>query len=310
MDNNRVVSIVIPAYKAANYLADAIDSALAQTYKNIEIIVVNDGSPDDGATREVALSYGDKIKYYEKENGGCASALNYGISVMQGDYFSWLSHDDLYLPEKIEALIKLADELNCDKDTTVLGCNDLVQGPSGKRTKSLYDNTAGLLSPEKAFGENLNVKTMNGCGLLIPKKVLDDVGEFRTDYKHLLDRELWMRISVAGYNYAFVKEPLVISRAHNQQITVKASNLLFDEETKMIDEYMEILKDKNPDFMRELTYFAYKRKHYDKGRELKRVLASMGALNLKTKAIIAKYNVEGKLKALVRNAYKSLLRRR
>lgn len=309
MKNNKLVSIIIPAYKAANYLAEAIDSALAQTYKNIEIIVVNDGSPDDGATRDVALSYGDRIKYYEKENGGCASALNYGISVMQGDYFSWLSHDDLYLPEKIERLLALAQELGCD-DTTVLGCNDLVQTPSGQRTKSLYDNTAGLLSPEKAFGENLNVKTMNGCGLLISKKVLENVGDFRTDYKHLLDRELWMRISVFGYNYAFVKEPLVISRAHNQQVTVKASNLLFDEETKLIDEYIDILKDKNPDFMRELTYFAYKRKHYDKGAELKKILSDMGALDFGTRTYIAKYTVEGKLKALVRNTYKSLLRKR
>lgn len=306
----KLVSIVIPAYKAANYLAEAIDSALAQTYKNIEIIVVNDGSPDDGATREVALSYGDKIKYYEKENGGCASALNYGISVMTGDYFSWLSHDDLYLPEKIESLLKMADKIGCNKDTTVLGCNDLIQSPSGQRSKSLYDNTAGLLSPEKAFGENLNVKTMNGCGLLIPKKVLEDVGDFRTDYKHLLDRELWMRISVAGYNYAFIKDALVISRAHNQQITVKASNLLFDEETKMIDEYTDILRDKNPDFMRELTYFAYKRKHYDKGKELKKILASIGALNTKTRVVITKYTIEGKLKAIIRNTYKTLIRKR
>ena len=119
-----------------------------------------------------------------------------------------------------------------------------------------------------------------------------------------------MRISVAGYRYAFVKEPLVISRAHNQQVTVKASNLLFDEETKMIEEYMELLKDKHPDFMRELTYFAYKRKHYDQGKELKKLLASMNALDGKTRFIIAKYCIEGKLKALVRNTYKALLRKR
>lgn len=76
------ISIVIPAYNASNYLAEAIDSALAQTYPNVEIIVVNDGSRDDGATERVALSYGDKIRYFHKENGGSSSANNReGLSV-------------------------------------------------------------------------------------------------------------------------------------------------------------------------------------------------------------------------------------
>ena len=96
-----LVSIIIPAYNASNYLAQAIDSALAQTYPNVEIIVVNDGSKDDGATERVALSYGDKIRYFCKENGGSSSALNMGIANMTGQWFSWLSHDDLYVPEML-----------------------------------------------------------------------------------------------------------------------------------------------------------------------------------------------------------------
>ena len=108
------ISIVIPAYNASNYLAEAIDSALAQTYPNVEIIVVNDGSKDDGATRAVALSYGDKIRYFEKENGGSSSALNVGIANMTGEWFSWLSHDDLYVPEKLEKQIESINTLKID----------------------------------------------------------------------------------------------------------------------------------------------------------------------------------------------------
>ena len=77
--NNPKVSIIIPVYNGSNYLANAIDSALAQTYKNIEVIVVNDGSKDEGATERIALSYGDRIHYYAKSNGGVSSALNFGI---------------------------------------------------------------------------------------------------------------------------------------------------------------------------------------------------------------------------------------
>lgn len=64
------VSIVIPVYNGTNYMKDAIDSALNQTYKNCEVIVVNDGSTDHGATARLAKSYGNKIRYFEKENGG------------------------------------------------------------------------------------------------------------------------------------------------------------------------------------------------------------------------------------------------
>ena len=97
-----LVSIIIPVYNGTNYLREAIDSALGQTYSNCEIIVVNDGSNDNGETEKMALAFGDKIRYFSKGNGGVSTALNLGINNMRGDYFSWLSHDDLYTTEKIE----------------------------------------------------------------------------------------------------------------------------------------------------------------------------------------------------------------
>src|SRR5688500_7068290 len=95
------VSVVIPVYNGANYLAQAIDSALAQTYPDGEVVVVDDGSTDERATERIARGYGHRIRYIRKENGGVATALNAGIEAMTGDYFSWLSHDDMYLPDKV-----------------------------------------------------------------------------------------------------------------------------------------------------------------------------------------------------------------
>ena len=99
-----LVSIVIPVYNGSNYMREAVDSALAQTYEHLEVIVVNDGSTDD--TEQIALSYGERIRYFRKENGGVSSALNLGISKMKGAYFSWLSHDDIYSPTKVSDAIK------------------------------------------------------------------------------------------------------------------------------------------------------------------------------------------------------------
>ena len=129
------VSIVIPAYNAANYLAQAIDSALSQTYNNVEIVVVNDGSKDDGETERIAKMYGDRIVYISKENGGSSSALNCGIRAMSGEWFSWLSHDDLYYPNKIEDQITLINDLlESGLDSSQLykhvffGAADLING--------------------------------------------------------------------------------------------------------------------------------------------------------------------------------------
>jgi len=307
---NDLVSVVIPAYNASNYLAEAIDSALAQTYKNIEIIVVNDGSPDDGKTREVALSYGDKIRYFEKENGGCASALNFGMDVMQGEWFSWLSHDDLYCPEKIERMLEAIDENGLSEDT-VLVCDTILVNGEGEEMPCPFRQTRGFLSSEQAFGETLNVKTFNGCGMLIPKKVIDETGRFITEYKHLLDREYWMRIAINGHPYFVIDESLVKSRAHNAQVTVKQSDLLFGEEEKMISEYFDIItkENKSDGFAKGLCIFAYKRRHYKSGKMIKKYLSSRGALTLSDRKNILYYTAYGKLRVLFGNVYRKLIRR-
>ena len=96
-----LVSIIIPVYNGSNYMKEAIDSAINQDYQNIEILVINDGSTDGGKTEAIAKSYGDKIRYFKKKNGGVSTALNYGINKMRGQFFSWLSHDDRYYRNKI-----------------------------------------------------------------------------------------------------------------------------------------------------------------------------------------------------------------
>ena len=102
LDYKPLISVLIPVYNGSNYLEEALESVLEQTYSNYEIIVVNDGSNDEGKTKKIALKYENKIRYFEKENGGVASALNYGISKANGDYISWLSHDDIYNENKLK----------------------------------------------------------------------------------------------------------------------------------------------------------------------------------------------------------------
>ena len=94
------VSVVINVFNAEPYLAEAIDSVLAQTYQDFELIVVDDGSTD--RTGDVARGYGDKLRYERQENGGIGSARNRGIGLAQGEFFAFLDADDRYVPDKLE----------------------------------------------------------------------------------------------------------------------------------------------------------------------------------------------------------------
>jgi len=226
---NQKISIVIPAYNASNYLAEAIDSALTQTYPNVEIIVVNDGSKDDGATERVALSYGNKIRYFSKENGGSSSALNWGIANMTGEWFSWLSHDDLYVPEKLERQIKYMESLMLTeselKKHIFFSASDLIDA-EGNIVRACNLNKARRFADHiQSFAHNgyliaePSVYNFHGCSCLVHKDSLIAVGFFDEHLRLLNDWDLWFRLYSAGYKMHYIPEPLVKGRIHAQQVS-------------------------------------------------------------------------------------------
>lgn len=223
------VSIVIPAYNASNYLAEAIDSALAQTYQNVEIIVVNDGSKDNGATRDIALSYGDKIVYIEKENGGSSSALNMGVANMTGEWFSWLSHDDLYVPEKLEKQMAYIGTLQMnDLDVSkhvFFSASELIDA-SGKIIRAFNPQKSRKLAEKvNSFSHNGHliaeptVYNFHGCSCLVHKSAFEDVGNFDEKLRLLNDLDMWFRLYASNYKIHYIPEPLVKGRIHANQVS-------------------------------------------------------------------------------------------
>ena len=213
------VSIVIPVYNGSNYLASAIDCALQQSYKNLEIIVINDGSTDNGATEKIALSYGDSIHYFYKPNGGVSSALNYGIEKMTGEYFSWLSHDDMYAPEKIEDSINLLNDngligKKCVAFTSgyFIDCNQKRLGKFHK-----YFNKGEFYSGLDVAKIMTKKGTLNGCCMLIPKSAFAECGGFDESLKYSQDSLMWYKIFLAGYSLISDNLPNVMYRLHNKQ---------------------------------------------------------------------------------------------
>lgn len=200
MEPNPRVSIVIPVYNGSNFLREAIDSALAQTYRNLEVLVVDDGSQDGGKTCEIARSYGSRIRYLLQDHGGVASALNAGIREMTGQYFSWLSHDDVYSPSKIErqlrAIVESGEEVIAYSDYELID----------HRSRTIKRKVLRDIGPAE-FRFRLILETaLHGCSMLIPKscfaRELFNERLFTTQ-----DYDMWFRLA---RNYRFIRVPEIL----------------------------------------------------------------------------------------------------
>lgn len=210
-----LVSIIIPVYNGSNYLNQAIDSALAQTYDNCEVIVINDGSADNGATESIAKSYGDRIKYHCKTNGGVASAMNAGIRLADGDYISWLSHDDLYLPHKIERQITFLSSLP-SADVVLYSDYEVVDANNDFIRTVKLDALSGVDSIQ-AFILLLFRASVHGCSLLLPRKCFTEIGYFAENLRTTQDYDLWFKLLKNGYEFVHMPEVLMITRWHKEQ---------------------------------------------------------------------------------------------
>ena len=237
MTYSPLVSIIIPVYNGSNFLREAIDSALSQTYKNKEIIVVNDGSSDDGATEALALSYGERIRYYKKENGGVSSALNLGLKHMQGKYFSWLSHDDKYAPEKIQREVELLADYRGQNVVAYCGCQLIDKNSLPLRHRHISTSLSGerINTWQDALKLLFVEGTYNGCAFLIPRSVFDSIGGFDEDLRFNQDALMWAKIFLDGYGIVYTSYTGVLSRVHNAQLTQRGQDIFHRDCNRMGD---------------------------------------------------------------------------
>ena len=306
------ITIVIPAYNASNYLAEAIDSALAQTYANKEIIVVNDGSRDEGATERIALSYGDRIRYISKENGGSSSALNAGISNMTGEWFSWLSHDDLYFPEKLEKQVAFMNALAvepCDYSSHIFFTACELIDATGKTIHRITPKQADarakkiqMLPHNGYLIAEPTVHIFHGCTCLVHRDVFDDVGWFDEKLRLLNDVDLWFRLYSANYQVHYIPEVLVKGRIHQAQVSRSIGYSYHNPEQDMYwNRSLDWLLNNHPDEAQ--LYYLFGRNAYLKTRnkEGDRAFRQIQSSILKKRILRAIYKGQGYLVNSVKN---------
>lgn len=210
----RLVSIVIPCYNQAHYLAEAIESVLAQHYPAREVIVVNDGSPDN--TREVAAAFGERIISIEQENRGLAGAQNTGIRAARGDYIALLDSDDVCLPGRLatqaayldshpEVGMVVSDALLYD-GRRLLGLKSGVSGVPAQPTDFRYETVGYCPTPSTA---------------LIRRTCFDDTGYFDERLRRAGEDWLFAVKLSLRYALAYLPLPTILYRLHPQSATSK-----------------------------------------------------------------------------------------
>lgn len=305
-----LVSIIIPVYNGEDYMREAINSALAQTYNNIEVLVINDGSKDN--TDAIALSYGDKIRYFKKENGGVSTALNLGIEKMKGEYFSWLSHDDVYTYDKIEKSIN-ALELCKDENTLIYCANNKIDKNSVllRSQKTVIGKGIELISCKEALREQFELGAYGGCNFLISKNAFDMCGGFDPNLRFIQDVVMWNKMFFNGFSVLKIPDVCVMSRIHGNQLT-QTGQAIFKEEMKNISDYMisEYLKvsTKENNFIK--LYTLNCAKNNIKSNVKKAILAAKGSgfITNFDKIEIFMMSCYGKVRPFIRRAYYKIFR--
>lgn len=199
------VSIVIPCYKQAQYLPEAIESALDQTYKDREILVVDDGSPDD--TSEVAAKY--PVKLIRQVNKGLASARNAGIIAMRGSWFLPLDADDKLHPDAVTEMIRVAKATNAD-----------IISPSMQTFGTSNETTILMASPtlnDFRTGNRIPYASM------IKRSALQEVGGYSPKMvEGFEDLHLWVNLLTVGKTIATIPQPLLYYRTKEESMWTEA----------------------------------------------------------------------------------------
>ena len=214
------ISIVITVYNAEKYIENCVESALNQTYDDIEILVINDGSTD--STESILKKFENKIKIINKENGGTASALNIGIKNITGEWFKWLSADDILKTDAIEKLFFEIQKLGKGAENCIFYSNyDLIDA-NGNIIDTFEEPNNNSLDTFQRNVILLDHYYGNGTTSIMHKSIFDKCGMFDETLGYKDDYEFWLRCCLLySYDLYLVNENLAQYRVHESQLTKK-----------------------------------------------------------------------------------------
>jgi glycosyltransferase involved in cell wall biosynthesis len=188
-----LVSVIVPAYNVADFIGDALNSVLAQTVTDYEIIVVNDGSPDTEALEKVLGPYMSRIVYLKQENRGVSAARNTGIKAARGSLIAFLDGDDSWLPHYLEVQVP---RIQADPSIDVLYPNVIMFGDSSEAGEEFMTicPSNGEVTFERLLLQECNV---SNCSIA-RRETIVRAGLFDEELRSVEDFDLWLRVIKHG----------------------------------------------------------------------------------------------------------------
>lgn len=200
------VSVIIPAYNCAEYIAETLDSAFAQTFKDYEIVLVNDGSPDTEELEKVLENYFDRIIYLRQKNSGTAAARNTAIKNARGEFLAFLDSDDVWSAQYLESQIEAITTKKCD----VIYANASLFGILHRRNETYMMRcpSNGMVTTESLINGECNVIT---SGTIARREKVLTAGMFDEDLPRIgvEDFDLWFRMAKFGTKIDYQKKVLL-----------------------------------------------------------------------------------------------------
>lgn len=209
-----LVSVIVPAYNVAGFIGDALNSVLAQTFSDYEIIVINDGSPDTEALEKVLAPYLSRIVYLKQENRGVSAARNTGIKAARGSLIAFLDGDDTWLPHYLEVQVP---RIQADPSIDVLYPNVIMFGDSSEAGEEFMTicPSNGEVTFERLLLQECNV---SNCSIARRETILR-AGLFDESLRSVEDFDLWLRVIKQGGHIAYHREVLARYRRRSGSLT-------------------------------------------------------------------------------------------
>jgi glycosyltransferase involved in cell wall biosynthesis len=192
------VSVIIPAYNSAAFIAEAVESVRAQTFGDHEVIVVDDGSSD--GTEEVVRRLGAGVRYHRQPNQGPAAARNAGIGLSRGDLVCFLDADDLWMPEKLArqtAFMAAHPEIGLLFTDAIESHGEIVQKPSIVSTMKFGADATSQVPIEDAFRKLLIENFVPTSSVMLRRSCVATTGLFDVGLQNVEDREMWLRMAAS-----------------------------------------------------------------------------------------------------------------